>query len=113
MCLRNDVLNNASVSILPDVTERVRQLLWLLGCFALWVATSVVVFQLLGVMAPLPLYISALVGFMLVAEYLEPALSEVGLQGETWAVTLVGFAVFVVWMVQWILTELQAMLEAA
>jgi hypothetical protein len=92
------------------VTEKAHQLLYFLGCFALWVVASFVVFQLLAMTSPIYLYISALVGFMLVAEYFEPALSEAGFRGGVWAVTFVGFAVFFVWMAQWILAELQAML---
>lgn len=92
------------------MAEKVRQLLWFLGCFGLWVGTSVVVFQLLAVKTPIHLYISALVGFMLITEYFEPTLSEAGLRSVTWAVTIICFSVFVFWMVQWIQTELQAML---
>lgn len=92
------------------MTEKTHQLLYFLGFFALWVGATFVVFQLLELTTPIYLYISALVGFVLVAEYFEPALSEAGFRGGVWAVTLVGFAVFAVWMAQWILTELQVML---
>jgi uncharacterized membrane protein YkvI len=92
------------------MSEKVRLLLWFFGRFSLWFGASVAAFEWLSVMTPILLYISALVGFMLVAEYSEPALSEAGLRGGTWAVTLVGFALFAIWMAQWILAELEAML---
>lgn len=108
--IRIDTPNYTSALTIPDVTVKAYQLLCFLGCFALWVGATLVVSQLLAVTTLIYLYISALVGFMLVAEYFEPALSEAGFRGGVWAVTLVGFAMFMLWMAQWILTELQTML---
>lgn len=95
------------------MTEILRQSGWLLGRFALWVVASVAVFEYLGVMTPMLLFIAGLVGFLLVAEYSEPDLSETKLRYVVWIVSVAGFVVFAVWAYQWVMVELNTLLAQA
>jgi hypothetical protein len=78
-----------------------------LARFAVWMAVSSAIFDTLGLLTDTLLFVCALVGFLLVAEFSRPELFRAGWGTGVRVVTVGGFVWFLFIAYQWVLGVIQ------